>query len=350
MSDKEKATRDKGLHDERKNDLAKNTVGKNAKDREKYFHDDDMSIDDMVTKEKLSKGYDYESNAVDNLSKKRRGPIRDIYGEEEEYGAGLQNSLRNMESRDKRMKIANLEDKAKKQQIAEYQKQESIHSKDRLNPENPRFPRHMLIAMGTRAYLMLKAGGRLCDGHCLIAPIQLSVSATNCDEDTLEEIRNFKKCLIRMFDATEKECVFIETAMGLDRHPHGYIECVPLPRSKFANAPMYFKKAINEAEDEFEAQNRALIDTRGVKKLATKIPKHMPYFAVDFGLQGGFAHVIENERDFSKSFGLDILAGILNVPADIVARQRSSIDEEKQLAMGFSTSFEEFDWTKALKE
>ena len=30
-----------------------------------------------------------------------------------------------------------------------------------------------------------------------------------------------------------------------------------------ANAPMYFKKAINESENEFESQNKALIDTRG---------------------------------------------------------------------------------------
>jgi len=52
--------------------------------------------------------------------------------------------------------------------------------------------------------------------------------------------------------------------MGLDRMPHCYIECVPLPRVKAANAPMYFKKAINESENEFESQNKALIDTRGV--------------------------------------------------------------------------------------
>lgn len=34
-----------------------------------------------------------------------------------------------------------------------------------------------------------------------------------------------------------------------------------------------------------------------------QIPKGFPYFAVDFGMQGGFAHVIEDERQFPKYFG-----------------------------------------------
>lgn len=34
-----------------------------------------------------------------------------------------------------------------------------------------------------------------------------------------------------------------------------------------------------------------------------QIPRGLPYFAVDFGLQGGFAHVIENEQKFPHYFG-----------------------------------------------
>jgi len=33
------------------------------------------------------------------------------------------------------------------------------------------------------------------------------------------------------------------------------------------------------------------------------VPKGFPYFAVDFGLQGGFAHVIEDETHFPHYFG-----------------------------------------------
>ena len=106
----------------------------------------------------------------------------------------------------------------------------------------------------------------------------------------MEEIRNFKKCLVRgcraaraqmcstpdvhvsagvrggqtlhsadkqrcmreqlqTFHQMDQDCVFFESAMGLDRMPHAYLECVPMPRAKAANAPMYFKKAINESEN-----------------------------------------------------------------------------------------------------
>lgn len=33
------------------------------------------------------------------------------------------------------------------------------------------------------------------------------------------------------------------------------------------------------------------------------MPKGFPYFAVDFGNEGGFAHVIEDEQKFPHYFG-----------------------------------------------
>lgn len=34
-----------------------------------------------------------------------------------------------------------------------------------------------------------------------------------------------------------------------------------------------------------------------------QVPKGFPYFAVDFGNEGGFAHVIEDEQKFPHYFG-----------------------------------------------
>lgn len=43
------------------------------------------------------------------------------------------------------------------------------------------------------------------------------------------------------------------------------------------------------------------MDLRG-KDVRRAVPKGLPYFAVDFGLDSGFAHVIEDEKMFSKNF------------------------------------------------
>jgi hypothetical protein len=38
------------------------------------------------------------------------------------------------------------------------------------------------------------------------------------------------------------------------------------------------------------------------KDVRRAVPKGLPYFAVDFGLDSGFAHVIEDEKMFPRNF------------------------------------------------
>lgn len=63
---------------------------------------------------------------------------------------------------------------------------------------------------------------------------------------------------------------------------------------------------------------------------AFQIPRALPYFAVDFGLQGGFAHVIENEQKFPHYFGkvslcikAVILGTSIHVPLFFACRNQS---------------------------
>ncbi|KAK0576484.1 hypothetical protein LWI29_018224 [Acer saccharum] len=43
------------------------------------------------------------------------------------------------------------------------------------------------------------------------------------------------------------------------------------------------------------------------KRLRGSIPKDFPYFHVEFGLDKGFVHVIDDEKQFKSSFGLDVI-------------------------------------------
>ncbi len=62
------------------------------------------------------------------------------------------------------------------------------------------------------------------------------------------------------------------------------------------------QKAISESEGEW-SQHKKLIDTKARGGLRKSIPKGFPYFSVEFGVSGGYAHVIEDEKKFSRYFG-----------------------------------------------
>ncbi len=47
--------------------------------------------------------------------------------------------------------------------------------------------------------------------------------------------------------------------------------------------------------------NKKVVDLKG-KDVRKGVPKGLPYFVVDFGMQSGFAHVVEDEQRFPDAF------------------------------------------------
>ena len=60
------------------------------------------------------------------------------------------------------------------------------------------------------------------------------------------------------------------------------------------------QKAIQECETEW-SNNKKLVELHG-KGLRRAVPKGLEYFSVDFGLQDGYAHVIEDLKLFPNNF------------------------------------------------
>ncbi|NXK82864.1 C19L2 protein, partial [Amazona guildingii] len=114
-------------------------------------------------------------------------------------------------------------------------------------------------------------------------------------------LRMFRNALVKMFEAKDLDCVFLETNLSLKKRYHMVYECIPLPKEVGDMAPIYFKKAIMESDEEW-SMNKKLIDLSS-KDIRKSVPKGLPYFSVDFGLQGGFAHVIEDQHSFPHYFG-----------------------------------------------
>ncbi|CAL4901977.1 unnamed protein product [Urochloa decumbens] len=218
--------------------------------------------------------------------------------------------------------------------------------------ENPSMPKHLIVAVGNFTYLMLPQFKPVVPGHCVILPLRHEPATRAVDQNVWEEIRNFKKCLLKMFSQQDKDVVFIETVVSLARQQrHCQIECVPVPSEVANMVPMYFKKAIDEAEEEWaQHEMKKLIMTAASRDLRQVIPENFAYFHVEFGLDRGFVHVIEEESKFRAGFGLNVIRGMLHFPEEDMNHQRrhEPMDKQKQNVASFMKVWEPFDWTNQL--
>eukprot|EP00112_Aurelia_sp_Birch-Aquarium-sp1_P024827 Seg800.10 transcript_id=Seg800.10/GoldUCD/mRNA.D3Y31 product="CWF19-like protein 2" protein_id=Seg800.10/GoldUCD/D3Y31 len=195
-------------------------------------------------------------------------------------------------------------------------------------------------------YLALPITSSLTDGHCLIVPMQHILACTYLDEDIMQEVKMFKTALVKMFNEKDQDVIFLETVKNLKKQYHMFIECIPVPKEVGDLAPIYFKKAIQESESEW-AQNKKVVEVTKSRGIKFAIPKGLPYFAVEFGLDGGFAHVIEDEASFQHYFGKEIIGGIMDLePVKWRKPPKESFQQHKRKVLDFSEIWEPCDWTR----
>jgi hypothetical protein len=78
-----------------------------------------------------------------------------------------------------------------------------------------------------------------------------------------------------------------------------------------------FFQAIDEAEEEWsQHEMKKLITTSASRNLRQVIPENFACFHVEFGLDRGFVHVIDDESNFSAGFGLSVIRGMLELPEE----------------------------------
>lgn len=203
--------------------------------------------------------------------------------------------------------------------------------------------KHLMVSAGENIYISLPSYEPLTDGHCFIIPIKHTTCGTQLDENEWSEVMDYRKALVNMFAKDGDDVVFVETAMGLHRHPHMRVECIPMPKSVGDLAPIYFKKAIDESEKEW-ASNKKLISLRG-RDVRRAVPKGLPYFSVSFGVDDeGFAHVIEDENDFPRNFAQEIVGGMLDLHHSKWRRpRRQKFDEQSERMRKFARQWVEYD-------
>uniref|UniRef100_A0A0N4ZKC2 CwfJ_C_2 domain-containing protein n=1 Tax=Parastrongyloides trichosuri TaxID=131310 RepID=A0A0N4ZKC2_PARTI len=163
----------------------------------------------------------------------------------------------------------------------------------------------------------------------------------------------WRKGLVAMWKVRDMDCVFFETAIvSKNLSQHIMIEAVPLPKEVGDMAPIYFKKALSETGSEWSSYRKIIdLSKEGKGNVQNIVPKGFSYFRIDFGLQNGFVHVIDNEEKFSTSFAHEILCGMLDLDCKYW-RKMNNLPLEKQIEKRDFLKrewFNGFDWTERAK-
>ncbi|KAM6341744.1 CWF19-like protein 2 [Podargus strigoides] len=306
------------------------------KERVRYFQDDDsMNLNDLVKNEKMRTAEDQNSLFMRMASKLMEKTDREYYTLDDMF----------VSKAAKRVRSGEEEEIQRRKAIHEHQQLAARMEKCPYCFDSSELSKHLIIAIGTKVYLSLPSHESLTEGHCLIAPLQHHTAATLLDEDIWEEIQMFRNALVKMFEAKDLDCVFLETNMSMKKRYHMVYECIPLPKEVGDLAPIYFKKAIMESDEEWSV-NKKLIDLSS-KDVRRSVPKGLPYFSVDFGLQGGFAHVIEDQHKFPHYFGKEIIGGMLDLEPRLWRKGiRQNFEDQRKKVLQFAQWWKPYDFTK----
>lgn len=307
--------------------------------REKYFHDDDnYSLKELVEQERMMTAEETHAAIAQMASK-----FVPAAGSDETVDDVLDSKKAMRYNEAKEL------ERARKQAVTENRKMADAVEKCQLCFDNQNFNKHLLVAVGMNTYLCAPWHTSLTEGHCYIVPMEHITCSMYLDENIWSEIEIFRKGLTRMFADRDLDVVFMETYTSVKRRTHMYIDCIPVPREEGALVPMYFKKAILESDEEW-AQNKKLIDTKE-KGVRGSLPTGLPYFFAEFGVDGGFGHIIEDTDQFPHYFGREVIGGLLDLdPRLWLKPRREDFDKQKAKVLKLSEWWSPYDWTQKLKE
>ncbi|XP_078047936.1 CWF19-like protein 2 [Augochlora pura] len=204
--------------------------------------------------------------------------------------------------------------------------------------------KHMIVAMDSEICLSLPACTSLTEGHCIITPVQHIACQLQLDEDIWRKLKVFKQALYNMFAEENKYPVFFEVHKSRQKFLHMQLECVPLPKEIGELIPIYFKKALLECETEW-SMNRKIINLEH-KDVRQAIPNGLSYFMIEFEMNKGYAHVIEDENMFPKTFAEEIIGGMLDLDHDIWRKpKKENFDQQREKVLKFLEIWKNYDCT-----
>ncbi|KAJ3352765.1 hypothetical protein GGF32_003575 [Allomyces javanicus] len=311
---------------------------------------DDMPLEEMVRREKMGLGENMDRALTKRIT--RDTAFRDDLDYLDENADMLSATTAAAAGQRKRPE----NETKRKVAIDDYVRQQQSLAKCHFCFKDGKLPPVSIIAIGIRAYLALVPYESV--ATCQIIPVDHLVTTLDGDDAFWDEVRNFQKCLMRMYHAQGKAVLFTETVLDTKWQRHTVIDVIPVPATFHADAPGYFREALQSAEVEADewTQHAAIIDTRlkpasNTGGFRRSMVPNLPYFHVWFDLDGGYGHVIEERaRGMHDQFAREVVANALDLDPMLGRKQRPL---PRQVNHGrvraFIKQWSEYDWTKILE-
>jgi hypothetical protein len=328
-------------------------------ERLKYFaDDDDVDLDTMVARERLEKRsgsvqtgggiLSMDRHYADNVMRKRN--YKDDQMFEKHYDGDGDVDYGQWESREKKLSSEELARREKSRAVQASQKFDKATENCYYCLKTKRIPAHLIVSMGHLTSLVLPEKGHLMPGHVTIVPHEHFSSCTSMEDSVWSEIMQFMIALTKYYEREGKEPVFCETVLDFAHYRHTVVDCFPIAKKDASMAPLFFQKAIRESGSEWATHQKLYEFKLPSKTIRNTVPTQFAYFMVQFGVDSGFAHHIEQKAKFSPNFAKEVIGGILELPEETYTghpRRRSYDYEIRQVDL-FKKGWKEFDWTRAL--
>jgi len=319
------------------------------RDGELEKREQDMTVEEMLRREKQG-GSDsnLDENYLKNLMKtgKQIKPGRaDRSGANEDFEDVAEIRQNQMyQSKRARMTDARAMEHDRIQAINARRQVERAETKCPFSINSKSFKKHLVVEFGQHVYIML-VPHPIVKYHCRIVPIEPIASMTTAGQAVFEEVNKLKRALETIFLKQKQSLVYLETVINPKRPGwHTCIECIPLDEEEAELVPIFFKKALLEAGDQWAGNHQKLIDTSS-KPISHCIPPDFAYFHVEWGgggyKSGGYAHSIEEPAKYKADFGTSVVCGLVGREDYRYEHHQETVKQEKDRVNDFQTLWQQ---------